>query len=143
MRPITVPVKIEITTDRTTRTALRLTVDISILYRCTATLWYTKVPIADAIKIISGITAQSSPEKIYDKVKYPSMFTPIHPNMVRITLGMVYSLISYSLIFLYKVLSDIPNSLAASLRRPLCFFSAFSINSFSLSASNNVSSTSS
>ena len=49
---------------------------------------------------------------------------------------------SYSLIFLYNVLSLIPRSVDASLRRPLCFLSAFKISSFSLSMMFSDSSTS-
>src|SRR6266540_2081942 len=54
-----------------------------------------------------------------------------------------YSLISYSFSFLYNVLSLIPRSEAASFLFPLCFFSAFTISSFSLSMILSDSSTSS
>src|SRR5688572_5378774 len=54
-----------------------------------------------------------------------------------------YSSISYSFSFLYRVLSLMPRSSAASFLLLLCFFNAFTINSFSLSMMLRLSSTSS
>jgi len=76
----------------------------------------------------SSSDSSGSQRRDYAQVKLKEQLTPHNP---------------YCLIFRYSVRSEIPKSAAASLRRPLCFLSAFWINPFSFASRDRFSSTSS